>query len=87
MARRMPAIRVGNLAYGDNLADVSSHQRQLILTHLTKFSRLLAKHASRRGSVDHKRSITTSRAPGERGQAYGAEAIAGLLEGAFEKRG
>ena len=31
-----------------------------ILTHLTDFSRLLARHASRGGLVDHKGSITTS---------------------------
>jgi len=30
------------------------------LTRLTVFSRLLARHASRRGLVDHKWSITTS---------------------------
>ncbi len=30
------------------------------MTHLTDFSRLLSRRASRRGLVDHKRSITTS---------------------------
>ena len=30
------------------------------MTHLTGFSRLLARHASRHGLVEHKRSITTS---------------------------
>ncbi len=37
--------------------------------HLTAFLRLLARHASRRGLVDHKRSMTTS--SGRRNTAFG----------------
>jgi len=36
------------------------YQRKTLLTRLTGFSRLLAKHASRLGLTDHKWSITTS---------------------------
>ena len=38
--------------------------------HLTAFLRLLARHASRRGLVDHKRSITTSSGREKPAHAY-----------------